>query len=66
MILETVNDLRERLLRAKGLHTIGELAMQIGVTPPTMARFLRGGYMSIGTLEAIEQWLVTHERPSRG
>ena len=63
MIVDTVNELREQLLRAKGLQTLGELAERIGVTRPTMARFLRGGYTSLGTLEAVEQWLATQGKP---
>lgn len=57
MIAVMVQGLREQLIRAKGLKTLGELAEEIGVTRPTMARFLRGGYTSLSTVEAVEQWL---------
>lgn len=66
MIVDTVNELRERLLHAKGLLTIGDLAEQTGLTRQTMGRFLRGGYPGLSTLEAVERWLVTHESPSHG
>ena len=58
MIANVVNELREQLLHAKGLKTLGDLAEQVGVTRPTMARFLRGGYTSLGTIEAVDQWLA--------
>ena len=64
MITDTVNDLRLQLLQAKGLCTLGELAEQMGITRPTMARFLRGGVTSLTTLEAVEQWLATHKAPA--
>ena len=63
MLVDTVNELRDQLLRAKGIQTLGELAEQIGVTTKTLARFLRGGAVGLATLEAIEAWLATQKAP---
>ena len=63
MLTTLVNDLRDQLLRAKGLQTLGELADDMHLTRQTMARFLRGGTVSFSTLEAIETWLATRKPP---
>ena len=61
---ETVDALRKRVLLAKGLRPLIDLAREMQISPLTLTRWIRNEQRTtFETLESIERWCVAQESP---
>jgi len=60
---EAIQELRERVLVAKGIRSVQWAAASIGISPITLRNWLKGiSTPTIETLTTIENWCAQHER----
>lgn len=53
--------LRGRLIRAKGVRPLADIAVEVGVSRPTLVAFLHGGTSTTTTLLMVERWLDEYD-----
>jgi len=64
-VLEMLDTLQARYFAAKGARSVLDIMGEVGVSRHTLARYARGGYVSVSVLLAIEEWVVAQEgKPS--
>ena len=61
MALKVLSDLRGRYFRCKGNRWLINIEKEIGVSRAVLARFGRDGFVSMASLERIEQWVELEE-----
>ena len=61
MALKILSDLRGRYFRCKGNRWLIDIEKEIGVSRAVLARFGRDGFVSMASLERIEQWVELEE-----
>lgn len=61
MYQKVIDHLKQRYFVCKGPRSMVDIEEAIGVSRYTLARFARGGYVSMATLEAIEDWVCREE-----
>jgi predicted site-specific integrase-resolvase len=61
MALKVLADLRGRYFACKGPRSAKAIEQEVGVSYQILARFGRGGYISMESLEAIEAWILREE-----
>lgn len=56
-----LDTLRGRLVRAKGFRPLADIAVEVGVSRPTLVSFLHGGTSTTATVLMVERWLDEYD-----